>query len=163
MKLYEIDREIESLLSDAIDPETGEVLFLPEKLEELQMEKERKTENLALAVKNLTAEGRAIREEEIALAERRKSLEKRAERAREYLEFILQGEKFRTAKVAVSWRSSKRVTVDEGFLAWAKRRGKRFLRMKDPEPDKTAIREALQSGEKVPHAAMVEETNMQIK
>lgn len=163
MKLYEIDREIESLLSDAIDPETGEVLFLPEKLEELQMEKERKTENLALAVKNLTAEGRAIREEEIALAERRKSLEKRAERAREYLEFILQGEKFRTAKVAVSWRSSKRVTVDEGFLAWAKRRGKRFLRLKDPEPDKTAIREALQSGEKVPHAAMVEETNMQIK
>ena len=163
MKLYEINYAIDGLLNDAVDPETGEILFDPEELDKLQLEREVKLESLALAVKNLTAEGRAIREEEIALAERRKSLEKRAERAREYLEFILQGEKFRTAKVAVSWRSSKRVTVDEGFLAWAKRRGKRFLRMKDPEPDKTAIREALQSGEKIPHAAMVEETNMQIK
>lgn len=163
MKIYEIDKEIDSLLTDAVDPETGELLFSPEKLEELQMERDRKVENLALAVKNLAAEAKAIREEENALAARRKVLENRAKRAEEYLSFVLKGEKFQTPRVAVSYRTTQKVVPDAGFLAWAKRRGKRFLRVKEPEADKVAILAAIKNGETVPHTALVEEEKMILK
>ena len=87
-------------------------------------------------IKNLVAEAKAIREEEKALAERRKVLENRAERARNYLEFVLKGDKFQSAKVAVSYRTSTKVDVDDGFIAWAKKKAKNLLRVKEPEVDK---------------------------
>jgi hypothetical protein len=162
MKIYEIDKEIEALLNE-IDEETGEILFDPEKLDALQMERDRKVENLALAVKNLTAEAAAIKAEKDALYERQKATERDAERAKKYLEFVLNGEKFETARVAVSYRSSSRLEVDEGFIAWAKRKAKSLLTIREPEPNKTAIKEALKKGEKVPHVQMVTAQNMQIK
>ena len=162
MKIYEIDKEIEALLNE-IDEETGEILFDPGKLESLQMERDRKVENLALAVKNLTAEAAAIKAEKDALYERQKAAERDAERAKKYLEFVLNGEKFETARVAVSYRSSSRLEVDEGFIAWAKRKAKNLLTAKEPEPNKTAIKEMLKKGEKVPHVQMVTVQNMQIK
>ena len=65
MKLYEIDQAIESL----IDQDTGEVsdfdVFM-----DLQMAREAKIENVALLIKNLTAEAEAIKAEKNALAER---------------------------------------------------------------------------------------------
>ena len=162
MKIYEIDREIEALLNE-IDEETGEILFDTDKLESLQMERDRKVENLALAVKNLTAEATAIKAERDALMERQKQTEREADRAKKYLEYVLQGEKFSTPKVAVSYRSSSRLEVDEGFIAWAKRRAKNLLTIKEPEPNKTAIKEMLKRNEKVPHVQMVTVQNMQIK
>ena len=161
MKIYEIDKEIEALLNEV--DENGEILFDPEKLESLQMKKDRKVENLALAVKNLTAEATAIKAERDALYERQKAAEREAERARKYLEFVLHGEKFETARVAVSYRSSSRLEVDDGFIAWAKRRAKNLLTIKEPEPNKTAIKEMLKRNEKVPHVQMVTVQNMQIK
>lgn len=162
MKIYEIDNEIESLLNE-IDEETGEILFDPEKLDALQMERDRKVENLALAVKNLTAEAAAIKAEKDALYERQKATERDAERAKKYLEFVLRGEKFETARVAVSYRSSSRLEVDEGFIAWAKRKAKSLLTIREPEPNKTAIKEMLKKGEKVQHVQMLTVQNMQIK
>lgn len=161
MKIYEIDREIEALLNEV--DENGEILFDPEKLEALQMERDRKVENLALAVKNITAEAAAIKAERDALYERQKAAEREAERARKYLEFVLRGEKFETARVAVSYRSSSRLEVDDGFIAWAKRRAKNLLTIKEPEPNKTAIKEMLKNNEKVPHVQMVTVQNIQIK
>ena len=58
MNIYLINRQIEELLAET-DPETGEVLFDPEQLNELIMEKEAATEDLALGYKNLTAEAAA--------------------------------------------------------------------------------------------------------
>lgn len=162
MKIYEIDKEIEALLS-TVDEETGEILFDTEKLEQLQMERDRKVENLALAVKNLTAEAAAIKAERDALYERQKAAEKEAERAKKYLEFVLNGDTFKTARVAVSYRSSSRLEVDDGFIAWAKRKAKDLLTVKDPEPNKTAIREMLKRNERVPHVQIVTVQNMQIK
>ena len=68
MSLYKIDRELESL----VDPETGELLDF-ERFAELRMERERKIEDIALWHKNEVMEAKAIREEELALAERRKA------------------------------------------------------------------------------------------
>lgn len=161
MKIYEIDREIEALLNEV--DENGEILFDTDKLESLQMERDKKVENLALAVKNITAEAAAIKAERDALYERQKAAEREAERAKKYLEFVLRGEKFETARVAVSYRSSSRLEVDDGFIAWAKRRAKSLLTIKEPEPNKAAIKEMLKRNEKVPHVQIVTVQNMQIK
>ena len=58
MNIYMINRQIEELLSET-DPETGEVLFDAEQLNELMMEKEAATEDLALGYKNLKAEAKS--------------------------------------------------------------------------------------------------------
>jgi len=162
MKIYEIDQQIEALMNQ-VDEETGEILFDPEKLEELQMERDQKVENIACFIKNAASDIKALRDEEKALAERRKVLENRAERARNYLEFVLKGEKFQSAKVAVSYRTSTKVEVDNDFIAWAKDNWKDLLRVKEPEADKVAIGALLKSGEKIPHAELVKETSMTIK
>ena len=162
MKIYEIDQAIESLMNQ-VDEETGEILFDPEKLEELQMEKDTKIENLACFIKNASSDIKALRDEEKALAERRKSLENRVDRAREYLSFVLKGEKFSTPKVAISYRTSTKVETDPEFIAWAKENWKDLLRIKEPEADKVAIGALLKSGQDVPHACLVSETSMTIK
>lgn len=162
MTIYEIDQEILSLLSQ-VDEETGECLFEPEQLEALQMERERKVENLALAYKNLTAEAKAIREEEAALAKRRKVSENEAERCRKYLEYVLNGEAYTSPKVAVSYRRTKSVEVTPDFCQWAYLHNQSLLRMHDPEPDKTAIKKALEAGGEIPYAALTEKKSIQIK
>ena len=70
MNLYQIDAEILKV----IDFETGEVLD-EDKLEELQMSKNEKIENILLYIKNLNADAEIIKAEEKALAERRKAKE----------------------------------------------------------------------------------------
>ena len=134
--------EIDNAISDLIDPETGELLDF-EKFEELSLEREAKIENMACWVVNMTAESKAIREQELVLAERRKALESKTKRLKEYLDKILAGEKFKTAKVAVSYRKTSSVEVDEGFVAWAVDNAPELLSFKEPEPSKTAIKEYL--------------------
>ena len=57
MTLYEINQEIESVLENAIDMETGEISEEAlQKINELQMAKDVKVENVALWHKNLLAE-----------------------------------------------------------------------------------------------------------
>ena len=62
MTIYEIDSRIAELL----DPDTGELLDY-EAFAALQMEREAKIENMALWYKDLSAEAKAIRDEEKAL------------------------------------------------------------------------------------------------
>ena len=160
MKLYEINAALEELLNQQ-DPETGELTCDLEQLDALMMERDEKLEGLALYVKNADAEAKAIREEEKALAERRRSLENKAERAKGFLAEQLAGEKFSTPKVAVSYRKSEQVEVSMAFFT--EESNERFLRFKDPEADKTAIKAALKAGETVPGAELVTNLNMQIK
>lgn len=77
MTLYEID----SAIMDCVDEETGEIIDL-EKLEALNIERDKKVEGIALAVKNYAAEAKAIKEEEEKLAKRRRSCENAVEVAR---------------------------------------------------------------------------------
>ena len=160
MRLYEINAALEALL-EQVDPETGELTCDLDALETLTIERDVKLEGLALYCKNCDAEAKAIREEEKALAERRKALENKAARAKDFLESQLAGEKFQTAKVAVSYRRSEQVEIGMGFFA--DERNERFLRYKDPEADKTAIKAAIKAGETVPGAEIVSKVNMQIK
>ena len=59
MKLYEIDAAI----MECIDLETGEIVDA-DRLTALQMEREQKLENVALWIKDLDAEAKALKAEE---------------------------------------------------------------------------------------------------
>lgn len=161
MRLYEVNAALEALL-EQVDPETGELVCDLDALEELNLARDEKLENIALYIKDLTAEAKAIRDEELALAARRKPLENKAARLKDYLTEQLQGEKFQTPRVAVSWRTSRAVNLQPEFMEWAKEHD-RFLRYSDPEPDKKAITDALKAGETVPGAELVTNVSMQIK
>ena len=163
MKIYEIDQAIEDLINNSVDPETGEVELDLMELEDLQMERERKIENLALYIKNAKAEALAIKNEEEALAKRRKALCGAADRAEKYLEFVLHGERFTSPRVAVSYRTSSSVELDDQFIKWAQNNGDAYLRYKDPEPDKAMISRDLKAGLSIPHARITQNSTITIK
>lgn len=162
MTLYEIDEEIQELLSE-VDPETGELITDYAALDALLMEREAKIENIVLFIKNLSSDVRELKAEEAALAERRKKAEKKAERLREYVSHALGGERFQTPRCCVSFRKSTALELGEGFTEWAKEHADTLLRYKEPEPDKTAIRAALAGGAEIPNAKLVQNTTMTIK
>lgn len=163
MTLYEIDKSIEQLVN-AVDPETGELLVDNDALDALMMERDGKIENIACFIKNLTADAKALKDEEAALAERRKAAEKKAERLKDYLTYALGGEKFQTVKCAVSFRKSQTVEIDEGFTAWAEKTGNdNLLRYKAPEANKVAIKALLAQGADIPCARLTQNTSITIK
>lgn len=162
MKLYEIDRAIEELTS-SFDPETGEALFDEAAFEALALQREQAIEDLALSVKNYTAEAKAIREEAAALTERARRAEKSAESAKRYLAYVLNGEKYSSPRASVSWRRSSSVKPDDGFIDWAKANRDDLLRYKDPEPNLTDIKRALDSGEDIPFVHLETKTSAVIR
>lgn len=160
MKLYEIDQAI----LDLVDPETGEILDY-EAFVELQMAKEEKIEGMALWVKNLDAEAKAIKAEEDSLKARRQSLEKKSDSLKEYLAAILSGSKFSTARVSCTFRKSKAVAIpDEAAFIQAMQESMRyeFLRFKT-EINKSEITNVIKAGTEVPGAMLVENLSLTIK
>ena len=107
MKLYEIDEAIMNLF----DPDTGECVDY-DALESLQMERDRKIEGIALWIKDLEADAVKIRNEEKALAERRRSMESKADNLTKFLAGVVgEGNRFSTSKCAISWRKSESVRI----------------------------------------------------
>jgi len=158
MKLYEIDNAI----LDCIDLETGEVIDA-ERLDALNMERDAKIENVACWIKDLKAEAEAIKAEKQALAERQRVAENKAESLKKWLAYALDGQKFGTAKCAISFRNTESVEVtDEGLEALMKEHNE-LLTYKKPEPNKTAIKQALKDGLTVAGVELVRNTNVIIK
>ena len=161
MNLYQIDAAI----LDLVDPETGEILDW-EAFDALQMERDEKIENVALWYKNLVAEAIAIRNEEKILAERRMKLEKMAETRKKYLEDALGGQKFQTAKCAVSFRKTSKVALSEPALAiaWAVSHGYGDLVVyKAPEISKADLARILKTEESIPGAELVYSLSCSVK
>lgn len=162
MKLYEINHEIEDLLEKFIDPDTGEILDeqLAAAYDTLQMARSEKIENIGLFIKDLEAEAKAIKEEAKNLTARAKAAENRADSLKAYLQYCLGGEKFKTPTLSVSYRKSQKVEVDENRLFEVP---EQYLRYKDPEVDKTAVKKALVAGESVPGCTLVDSVSVIIK
>ena len=159
MKLYEID----SAILDCIDMETGEVIDT-ERLDALQMERDAKIENVALWIKDLKAESDAIKAEKQKLAERQKAAENKAENLKKWLAYALDGHKFSTAKCAVSFRNTESVEVTDEGLQNLMRGGKdELLTYKMPEPNKTAIEQAIKDGLSVSGVQLVQNVSTIIK
>ena len=157
MTLYEIDKAIEDAILNAVDKETGELIGDLSLLDELRIERDIKIENIGLYIKNLTSEAERIKEEERVLHERRKVKENKADRLKMYLSDALQGNKFETARVAMSFRKSTSVEIQD-----VDKLPEKFCKTKI-EPDKTAIKTALRAGVEIAGAELVEKQNLQIK
>ena len=162
MTLYEIDQAIIDTYENAVDQETGEIIDaeLWDAYDQLQEDREQKIENIGLYIKNLESDADAIKEEAKKLTLRAKLAENKAERLRGYLQHSLAGEKFNTPRLSVSYRKSQKVEVDHVRLMDIP---DNLLRYKDPEPDKTAIKEILKSGGTVPGCELVDSVSMIIK
>lgn len=159
--LYEIDATIMSL----VDLETGEILDY-EAFAALKMEREQKLENMALWYKDLVAEAAMIKAEEANLAARRKACESKAERLKTYLSELLAGDKFKTPRVACSFRASKSLVIqnEEEFIRTMEQgQHYEYLTYKAPTVNKTAITNAIKSGQTVEGAELVEKNNISIK
>ena len=159
MKLYEIDNAI----LECIDLETGEIIDI-DKLNELQLERETKIENVACWIKDLKAEAEAIKAEKLALADRQKVAENKAESLKKWLAYALGGEKFKTAKCSVSFRNTETVEVTEEGLENLMRGGNdELLTYKAPEPNKTAIKQAIKAGLNIQGVQLVQNVSTIIK
>lgn len=166
--LYELDARIAELLDtgfemSCIDAETGEIdeTQLAVYLEQLQLDRKTKIDNIAVYVKNLEAEAVAIKAEEKRLKERREAKERKAERLKNYIKtsMVLQGEtKFESARVSMALRNSKAVVVDESKLESVY-----FINKLVQSVDKKAIKAALEAGILVEGAMLEERKNLQIK
>ena len=158
MTIYEIDQAI----MECVDFETGEIIDA-DQLDKLTMERDTKIENVACWIKDLKAEAEALKNEEQALAERQRVAENKAESLKKWLAYALQGEKFKTPKCAISFRKSEAVEVtDEGLNNLMKEHDE-LLTYKAPEPNKTAIKQALKDGLSVEGVQLVQNINTIIK
>lgn len=158
MKLYEIDNAI----LDCIDLETGEVIDT-ERLDALQIERDAKIENVACWIKDLRAENEAIKSEKQKLDSRKKVNENKIESLMGWLNYALNGTKFKTGKCAISFRTSEGVEVTEEGLEALMKEHDELLTYKAPEPNKTAIKQALKDGLTVAGVELVRNTNVIIK
>lgn len=169
MNLYEINREIERLGAmvdeqEVINAETGEVMTLAQAIEELEMDKATKIENVALWIKNLAAEADAIACEVERLEKRRKAAENKAERLKGYLLSALMHEdgtadKFRSARATVTVRQNQpKIVVDEALLP-----DEFKLRKITVTPDRAQLKEVLLRGIEVPGAALERGRSVVIK
>lgn len=161
MNLYTIDSAITAL----VDPETGEIQNY-EAFEELQMARDQKIENMALVLKNAAAASAAIKAEMDALKSRKEVADKTVERMKEYITQATGGQKFETAKVRLTFRSSTRVEIsDEGtLLDWLERHNKEnCIKYKTPEISRSEVGKLLKDGEEVPGAILAEYSNLQVK
>lgn len=162
--LYQISSDYMAVLDGGmvVEEETGEIIFDSTNLDELKAAYEDKLEACALYLKNLESDAEAIKAEEKALADRRRTIERKAERMRDYVSSCVQdvaGCKFETPRVSLSLRKSKRVDVfDLGAVP-----GEYVVRKETIQPDKKAIKDAIGSGESVPGAVVRECFSLQVK
>lgn len=162
--LYEIVatyREAADKLADLdLDPQT-----LEDTLESLSGELEEKATNTAMLIRNLEASANAIKDAEAQMAARRKALENRAARIKDYVlaNMMIAGiQKIECPYFKLAVRENPAaVEVFEPGLIPAE-----FMRQPEPPPpavDKKAIGEALKAGKEVPGCKLTKGVRLEIK
>lgn len=162
MNLWEIAEEIERTFAQAVDPETGEINEeYMKQLDELEMQRDQKVENIACFIKNLRADAAALKAEKDALQKRQKAAEAKAESLTRYLSSFLAGAKFSSPKASVTWRKTTRVEMDPGVSVYDI--DTQYIRLKEPELDKTKAAAALKAGETIEGLHLEESQSMTIR
>lgn len=162
MNLYEINKSILNCVTiesgENVDMETGEIISAKQ-LNKLKMERAEKIKNIALWVKNLTADATALDNEIKTLTARKKAAKNKIDSLKDWLKFNLKdGEKISEPQYAISWHASERVKVTN-----VKELPEEFLKSPEPTPDKTGIKKAIKAGREIKGAELVKSNNLQIK
>lgn len=155
-RLYDIVREIEDFEYE-IDEDTGEILNLDD-LDQLVMDRDVKIENLCLWVKNLESDAEAYKKEASNFQQKARSATNKAQSLRKYIQYILNGSKFKSDKVSVSYRKSEAVHCVDVTLV-----DDDYLNYKEPELNKSKVKSALKQGIEVRGCSLIERQNMQLK
>ena len=139
-------------------------------LDGVEEEFETKAENIAAYIKGLKAEADAIKAEETALSLRRKVKENQIKRMKSYLlenMQLINRKKIDTPRAKLSIRNnaeSVQFDDEERFIRLCLARGQDdYLRYKDPELNKTAVKKALQSGMEIDGASLIRTQSLIIK
>ena len=152
--LYEIDNEI----LGCVDMETGEIID-EERLAALEMERDAKIEGIILWRKDLMAEAEAVKTEGKKLYDRARVCENKAEQLERYIEHALEGNKFKTERCSVSYRSSKSVVIDDLLSI-----GSDYIKpFSEDWISKSKIKEAIDAGKEVKGAHIEEKQSIIIK
>lgn len=154
MNLYEINAQI----LNCIDQETGDVIDI-DRLEELNIAKEEKVDNVACWVKNLEADVLAFEAQEKAFADRKAAAKRKIDSLKHYLTDALGGQNFSSDRCAVSFRRSKAVRVLDEAAVPAEHMTEKITRT----PNKTAIAALIKTGTAVPGCELVERVNPSVK
>lgn len=161
MKLYELIPEIEACVKlddeHAVNTETGELIDVAA-LDALKLERDTKIENISLWIKNLNSDAEALKAEKNAFAERERTAKNKADQLKKYLTECLEGSSFKTEKVSISFRKSESIEVEDVYKV-----PEEFLKYKEPDVDKMAIKRILKAGNMVTGCRLVEKQNIQIK
>lgn len=163
MTIYEIDHLIEELF----DPETGELVDgAEEKLEELSMARRDKVRNIALAYKNARGFANAVRDEVRTLQQRHKVAENRASSLLNLLNYATGGEDFNFPDVAVKTRrnpESVEVVDLDACINYLENTGRHYCIVHHaPDVSKSELKFLLKNGE-VPGAKLVRTTRTEVK
>ena len=167
MKLYELNNEIEQLIDESVDHETGEIKDISEALEKLQMEKLDKVSNVVLAIKNESSFINAIDAEIETLTEKKRSIQNKTKWLKEYLARNLEvGKKIETPNFTISWRKSDSIEIsDLVILEDLYEKDPRFVTKKIVySPDKIAAKKIYKETLVLPEGfSFIEKQNLQIK
>lgn len=164
MTLYELTGELLELMEMAQDPDVDPDA-LNDTMEAINLAFEDKADGYAKIIRTLTAQADAIKAETARLKDREKSFRDKAETIKNNLEAAMLAtgkKKIKTALFTISIRRNPlSVVMDEQYIENVP---ERFLKIKEPEIDRTAIRKALQSGENLDGIAHLEQTeSLQIR
>ena len=167
--IYRLDEKIAQKLSEFYDSETGEILdgvteedMLTE-IGQIEADHEVLLDSIASEIKNLYAEAQGVKAVKMALADRQSKLEKRMERDKRLLAYLLGGDAWKNDRHVVSFRRSEKLVVDDSaaLLNWAKTEGRGFL--KEPEIMLNDIKMAVKKGTVIPAVHLEQTNSIQVK
>lgn len=159
--LYQIAAEHRQMVDRLMDTQEDSQI-IADTIEAESYPLETKAQNVAYAIRTLEANAAAIREAEKQMAERRKAMENRAQRIREYLQTCMEVanvSKIECPHFALSIKANPHaVDVFEPALIPAE-----FMVQPAPVVDKTAIKAAIKAGREVPGAMLVQDKRLDIR
>lgn len=175
MKLYELTNDFTQLFDqfDEISSMDNAEEFKQawfDTLSGIEEEFEVKAENIGAYIKELTAAAKYLKAEEEVLSKRRKAKEKQAEWLKKYLLESMQTigrTKIDRPMAVLSIRTnpeSVRFDDENAFITLCQRNGSDdYLRYKAPEINRSAVKEALQAGQKIEGASLIRTQTVTIK
>lgn len=160
MKLYEIDSAIQAVY-DQIEQNDG---VIPDELESrldgLQMERTTKISNILKLLRNIDSDITALDVEIASLQKKQKALENRKQSVRNYLAYAVgEGNKFKDAIATVYWKESESVLCPDVSDLPVK-----YVRQKTTqEPDKEAIKDALNAGKMIQGCSIMHKSTIVVR
>lgn len=176
MSLFQLSKDYQTLYDqlDEIDLESteGSALFeaFADTMEGIGLEFDEKAEKIACFIKELDYEANSIKLEKQRLEKRQKQKEKKVEQLKLYLMECMEQvgkQKIERPLASLSIRNgveSVRVENEFDLIRWAQAAGRDdLIRYKEPEINRTALKQALRDGLSVPGTMLERKPSLTVK